>query len=313
MSALAQRLGFAAGDRIAIVHCDDIGMCHAANQGAFEALARGPATCGSAMVPCPWFAEAAALARERPGVDLGVHLTLNCEYRGYRWGPVLGASAVPSLVLADGGFPMASRDVAARAREDEVERELRAQIERALDAGVDVTHLDAHMGTALLPRFIGVYAGLAVEFRLPVFAVGAGSGALARLPAEASARYDAALAVLAAAGIPLLDAYDANSLHFAPGQGEAHNRERLRKLPPGVSYLICHPACAGEELGAITADAHMRDFERGFYGGDAGRRALEREGIRTAGMRALRDLVRSGGGPPSLAFGSLRARLRRAC
>jgi predicted glycoside hydrolase/deacetylase ChbG (UPF0249 family) len=290
---LVQRLGFAAGDRVAIIHCDDIGMCHAANQGAFEALARGPATCGSVMVPCPWFGEAAALARERQGVDLGVHLTLNCEYRGYRWGPVLGAAAVPSLVEADGGFPLATRDVAARAREDEVERELRAQIERALAAGIDVTHLDAHMGAALMPRFVGIYARLGVEFRLPVFAVSADPTALARLGPEDAARYDAALAALAAAGIPLLDAYDANSLHFAPGQGEAHNRERLHQLAPGVSYLICHPAQAGEELSAITADAHMRDFERGFYGGDAGRRALERLGIRTTGMRALRDLVRA--------------------
>jgi predicted glycoside hydrolase/deacetylase ChbG (UPF0249 family) len=226
-------------------------------------------------------------------VDLGVHLTLNCEYRSYRWGPVLGASEVPSLVEADGGFPLTSREVDERAREDEVERELRAQVERALDAGIDVTHLDAHMGTALRPRFVGIYARLAVEFRLPVFAVHPGADALARLPAEAGARVEAALTALAAGGIPLLDGFDANSLHFAPGQGEAHNRERLRKLAPGVNYLICHPAQAGEELDTISADAHMRDFERSFYGGDAGRRALEREGIKTAGMRPLRDLIRA--------------------
>jgi predicted glycoside hydrolase/deacetylase ChbG (UPF0249 family) len=290
---LVQRLGFAAGDRVAIVHCDDIGMCHAHNQGGFEALARGPATCGSLMVPCPWFAEAATLARQQAGVDLGVHLTLNCEYQSYRWGPVLGASEVASLVESDGGFPLDTREVAARAREDEVERELRAQVERALDAGIDVTHLDAHMGTALMPRFVGIYARLAVEFRLPVLAVRPDAAILARLGAEDGSRYDAALALLAAAGIPLLDGLEADSLHFAPGQGEAHNLERLRKLAPGVSYLICHPAQAGEELGAITADAHMRDFERTFYGGEAGRRALEREGIQTLGMRPLRDLVRA--------------------
>jgi predicted glycoside hydrolase/deacetylase ChbG (UPF0249 family) len=293
MSDLAERLGFGADDRVAVVHCDDIGMCHAANEGAFEALARGPATCGSLMVPCPWFAEAAAWARERPGIDLGVHLTLNCEYRQYRWGPVLGATAVPSLVEPDGGFPGASREVAERARDDEVERELRAQIERALDAGIDVTHLDAHMGTALLPRFVGIYARLALAFRLPVFAVRPEAALLARLGAEALARYDVALAELAAGGIPVFDGFDSNSLHFAPGQGEAHNRARLRGLAPGVSYLICHPARAGEELAAITRDAHMRDFERRFYGGDAGRRTLAQEGIRTVGMRRLRDLVRA--------------------
>ena len=92
--------------------------------------------------------------------------------------------------------------------------------------------------------------------------------------------------------MPILDGFDANSLHFEPGAGERHNLGRLRALRPGVNYLICHPAQAGEELSAICPDAHARDFERSFYGGPAGRRALEAEGIRTLGMRALRDLMR---------------------
>ena len=88
---LANQLGFAADERVAIIHCDDIGMCSASNAGAFEALQRGPATCGSVMVPCPGFAEAAELSRALPGLDLGVHLTLNAEWPRYRWGPVAGA------------------------------------------------------------------------------------------------------------------------------------------------------------------------------------------------------------------------------
>ena len=102
---LAERLGFDASDRVAIVHVDDIGLCHAANEGAFEALTAGPATCGSLMVPCPWFPEAAARARAHPDVDLGVHLTLNAESATYRWGPVVGAERVPTLVDADGYLP----------------------------------------------------------------------------------------------------------------------------------------------------------------------------------------------------------------
>ena len=148
MRSLVERLGFEVGDRVAIVHADDIGMCHAANVGAFEALAGGPVTCGSIMVPCPWFSEAAERARAHPELDLGVHLTLTAEWARYRWGPVSSASAVPSLLDEQGVFPRTVADVLLRAKSDEVETELRAQIERALESGIDVTHLDAHMGVA---------------------------------------------------------------------------------------------------------------------------------------------------------------------
>lgn len=292
-ASLAERLGFDADERIAIVHCDDIGMCHAANQGAFEALRRGPATCGSLMVPCPAFPEAAKIAQQTPGLDLGVHLTLNAEWPGFRWGPVAGAAAVPSLVEADGTFLRTTRETLERAKPEHVESELRAQIERALAAGIDVTHLDAHMGTALLPPLGTVYAALARDYRLPVFAVRPDEAALRAAGVPGAGGFFAALAAaLEAAGVPVLDGFDANSLGFAPGQGEAHNLGRLRGLRPGVNYLICHPAQGGPELSAICPDAHARDFERGFYGGEAGARALEAEGIRTLGMRALRDLMR---------------------
>jgi predicted glycoside hydrolase/deacetylase ChbG (UPF0249 family) len=291
---LGERLGFAADAVVAIVHCDDIGMCHAANVGAFEALDRGPATCGSVMVPCPWFQEAAAMARARSGVDLGVHLTLTSEWATYRWGPVAGASAVPSLVDDQGCLPRTTQEIARRGRPQEAETEMRAQIDRALAAGIDVTHLDAHMGAAFTPPFVESYARLAIEYRLPVFAVLPDAGALARLPDPAAAApIRRGIAALERAGVPVLDGFDANSLSFAPGSGLAHNEARLDRLGPGVHYLICHPARGGEELDAIAPEAHARDFERAFYGGESGRRALAERGIRTVGMRALRDLMRA--------------------
>jgi hypothetical protein len=294
---LAERLGFAAGDRVAVVHCDDIGMCHAANVGAFEALANGPATCGSIMVPCPWFEEAARLAREHPRLDLGVHLTLNAEWEHYRWGPVAGRSAVPSLVDAQGCLPRTTLEVVQRAKPAEVALELRAQVEKALDAGIDVTHLDSHMGTCFFQPFLEIYAELAREFRVPVFAVRPDADALAaRGMAGLASVLTPLVDALARDGVPVLDAFDAESLDFAPGEGEPHNRRRLERLAPGVTYLICHPARAGEELAAVCPQhEHMRDFERGFYGGEAGRRALAEHGVRTVGMRPLRDLMRGEG------------------
>lgn len=292
---LAERLGFAPEERVAVVHCDDIGMCHAANRGAFEALAAGPASCGSIMVPCPWFAEAARHAREHPDLDLGVHLTLNAEWAHYRWGPVAGRGAVPSLLDAEGYLPRTTLETVGRARPAEVAVELRAQVERALDAGIDVTHLDSHMGTCFFPAFLEVYADLAREFRVPVFAARPDPQVLAERGMQEVAKVlEPLLARLEADGVPVLDGFDADSLAFEPGEGARHNAARLDRLPAGVSYLICHPARDGEELQAVCPEhAHMRDFERRFYGGDEGRCALADRGIRTVGMRALRDLMRS--------------------
>lgn len=296
-ASLAERLGFDAKDRVAVLHADDIGMCHAANEGAFEALRRGPATSGSVMVPCPWFREAARLAASLRDVDLGVHLTLTSEWSAYRWGPVAGRSVVPSLLDGEGYLPRTLAEVARHARPEEVEVELRAQVQMALEAGIDVTHLDSHMGTCFVPELVPVYERLGEEFEVPLFVArpdeasleANGLGGLAAVLRESVDR-------LEAKGFPVLDGFDADSLGFEVGKGLEHNRGRLARLGQGVSFLICHPARDGEELAAITPDsAHQRDFERIFYGGRAGREALQAEGVKTVGMRALRDVLRGGG------------------
>ncbi len=294
---LAQRLGFTADDRVAIVHADDIGMCHAANEGAFEALTQGVATCGSIMVPCPWFRDAANRAKDHPDIDLGVHLTLNAEWSHYRWGPVAGRRAVPSLCDDQGFLPRTSLEVVQRAKPKEVEIELRAQIEFALAAGVDVTHIDTHMGTCFFPPFIEIYARMALDYQLPIFAFRPDPQALERGGlGDGLKKIDEAVKMLEHAGVPLLDYMDPDSLDFPIGEGETHNRTRLARLRGGVSYYICHPARGGEELSAVTPEsAHQRDFERSFWSGDLGRKALDEAGVKTVGMRPIRDLMRGDG------------------
>lgn len=291
--SLAERLGFAATDRVIVLHADDVGMCQAANEGAFEAMERGAVTCGSLMVPCPWFRDAVERARANPGAyDLGVHLTLNAEWPGYRWGPVTGRGAVPSLVDAQGCLPRTALEVAQQAKPAEVELELRAQIETALAAGIDVTHLDAHMGTALFPPFVEIYAKLARELGVPAMVAWPDAAALAMVglaAAEPMLRH--AVETFRAAGMLVFDRVELDSLGFAPGGGEAHTRKRLAGLAPGVTFFITHPARDGDELRAIAPDHHARGFEHRFYGSEAGRAALAAAGLRTIGMRALRDLL----------------------
>ena len=295
MPTLNEQLGFEADERVAIVHADDIGMCHAANQGALAALDRGPATCGSIMVPCPWFQEAADRARGEPELDLGVHLTLNAEWEQYRWGPVAGRDAVPSLLDDQGYLPRTSREVVEKAKPAEVEIELRAQIQMALDAGIDVTHIDSHMGTVFFPAFLPVYLSLAKEFRLPMLVARPDDATLeAAGLLGAKAMLHGMADAAEASGFPILQGLDANSLSFAPGEGATHNAARLDALPAGVTYVICHPAEDGHELQTIAGDsAHARAFEADYYGGTGGERALEERGIRTVGMRPLRDLLRA--------------------
>jgi predicted glycoside hydrolase/deacetylase ChbG (UPF0249 family) len=270
-----EQLGFAAGSKVAVVHADDIGMSHAANVGAFAALDTGPATCGSVMMPCPWSSEAAEMAQARPGVDLGVHLTLNAEFDGYRWGPIAGRTSVPSLVDDNGHLFRTSRETVKYGSVGDVQTELRAQVDAALAMGIDVTHLDSHMGTVFHPKFFEVFLELGNEYRLPLF-----------LPRVEELRPDPESFVV-------FDGFDADSLRFEPGRGEAHNLRRIGEIGAGLNYLICHPAQGGDELSAIADTAHQRDFERQFYGGEAGRAALTGAGVETVGMRPLRDLLRA--------------------
>jgi predicted glycoside hydrolase/deacetylase ChbG (UPF0249 family) len=293
MPTLAERLGFAANDRIAIVHADDIGMCNAANEGSFEALENGVVSCGSIMVPCPWFHAAAERARANPSLDLGVHLTLNSEWPHYRWGPVASRDRVASLLDAQGCLPRTSIEVAQRATPEHVEIELRAQIEAALAAGVDVTHLDSHMGTVLFPRFLDVYARLAQEFRLPAFVARPDAKVLKKAGlAGFEPVLRQAMERMEAARLPVLDAVDLFSLDFAPGGGDAHTKVRLDRIGAGLTYFITHPAKESTEIRAISPDSHARVFEHEFYGSARGRDEFARRGLKTVGMRALRDLVR---------------------
>src|SRR5882724_5759707 len=162
MDSLAARLGHAHDARLVIINCDDLGSTRSANVAVYEALRDGMGTSASLMVPCPWARDAAATYE---GEDVGVHLTLNAEWDTYRWGPITHA---PSLFDGDGGFPRTITDVWDHADVEEARRELRAQVERAIVWGIDVSHLDSHMGTVQLrAEFFDVYLELAVDFKLP--------------------------------------------------------------------------------------------------------------------------------------------------
>ena len=235
-----ERLGHPASARLLILHADDFGMAHSVNRATAEALSKGWITSASILVPCPWFPEVARFARAHPEADLGIHLALNSEWTTFRWAPLSPRDAVPSLLDADGYFPLLETVPAAKAHIPEVLKELRSQVEKARAAGIPVSHLDSHMGALFqtAPLF-GAYLSLGREYGLPILM-------------DRSARPPAG------SGITGDDILVDRVLGIEPGVPLAGWREAYEKilapLPPGVYQLIVHLAEDDAEMRGATAD-----------------------------------------------------------
>ena len=165
----AEMLGYPAGSKVVIFHVDDAGMSYESNQGTKTSIEQGIASSCSIMMPCPWAADMAKHAIEHPEFDAGLHLTLTSEWKAYRWGPVAGKSQVPSLVDKEGNLWSSVEKVVQHATADDVEKEIRAQIDRALTLGLQPTHMDSHMGTLFASdEFLERYIKVGMEYNIPV-------------------------------------------------------------------------------------------------------------------------------------------------
>ncbi|HET6325706.1 MAG TPA: polysaccharide deacetylase family protein [Planctomycetaceae bacterium] len=267
--------------RSLIVHADDAGMSHSVNVATIEGLEHGVVTSASILVPCAWFPEFAEYARKHPERDYGVHLTLTCEWKNYRWGPAAPRDKVSSLLDRDGYLYRDNPPVVANAKLSEAETELRAQIDRAKAFGVRLSHLDTHMGTLLdRPDFLELYVNLGIAYHLPVMFTRQAS-----LPAF-QAKYPA----LRGHDRQLLDMLDTHHLPVLSSvvmlynKGEhsvrAHNYfKAFEALQPGVNQLIVHCGIDNSELEAITDLAKLRDSDRRFVTDPETKAELARMGI----------------------------------
>ncbi|MEV7799970.1 polysaccharide deacetylase family protein [Microbacterium foliorum] len=297
-SDLADRLGLAPGARAVIINADDFGMCHAANTAITQLLDAGRIDSTTLMVPCAWAPEAMAFAASRTDLDVGVHLVLTSEWTDYRWRPLTGTAT--TLVDEAGYFPADVLAIEELASVDDVTVEIAAQLQTALDAGVDVTHLDNHMGSVY-----GLLTGR--DFLGPVFELAARSGLPFRLPrsmegtgddAALQAKLAEASAAADSLGVEIIDRLWSHPFEEVPGESYEQIRDGfialLRAVPAGVTEIYLHPMVDDDELrAAVDFAAAKRGHELRLLSDPAVLQAIEDEGLVRVGWRDLRDLQRS--------------------
>ncbi len=293
-----KHLGLADDDRAVIIHTDDIGMCQASLAAYADLVEVGLISAASTMVPCPWFPATAEFCRTHPDkVDMGVHITLTSEWRsGYRWGPISTRDPASGLLDEAGYLPYTSEEVQAHATPEAVRREIQAQVERALTAGIDVTHIDTHMGTVFDPKFLESYVQTAIQYRVPPLLVRKDEAGILAMGMGFTPETAAGLArhieTLTAMGLPMVD--NVTFVPFAPGEDHvARTQHFLAQLPPGLTYLIIHPSVDTPELRAILPEGwQVRDAEYRTFCDERLRATLRDADIHVIGWRVLRDLLR---------------------
>ena len=289
---IAEKLGYPKDAKLLIIHADDIGVAHAENSATFKALQYGSVSSGSIMVPCPWLSEVAAYVKENPKADLGLHLTLTSEWKNYKWGPVTSTSRVPGLVNKNGFFYSTVDSVVRSASPAEVEEELRNQVRKSIQMGIDPTHLDAHMGTAFsTPDFVRAYIKIGKEFNVPVL-----------LSRQLEGLFGIKLDSLVTPSTVLVD----NIIMALPEDFKKTMKNFyssvLNGLKPGLNCMLVHVAYDSDEMKAVSIDhpdygSAWRQEDFNFVTSDACRELLKKNNIVLVTWREIRDkLYRSGNG-----------------
>jgi predicted glycoside hydrolase/deacetylase ChbG (UPF0249 family) len=281
---VAERLGYPADAKLLIVHADDLAVAHSVDIASFDALDKRAVTSASIMVPCAWLTEVASYAEDHPDADLGLHLTLTSEWKVDRWGSVESKDKVASLFDPSGYLWPETLPAARNLKPEEAEREIRAQIERAMALGIHPTHLDSHMGVLFSsPELFAVYVKVAHEYKLPFLAV--------RIP-NAPAQF---FSVLSGKDVILDSVVIANPTVHA-NEWRDFYVNAVKNLKPGLTEMIVHLGHDDAELQAVTLEHpdygsawRQRDFE--IVTSPEFKKALEENHIVLVKWKDLKKLV----------------------
>ncbi|MDP4283979.1 MAG: polysaccharide deacetylase family protein [Bacteroidota bacterium] len=301
----AEKLGFPKGSKVLIIHVDDAGMSHDSNEGTIEAITKGAATSTSVMMPCSWVPEFVHFLKQHPGIDAGLHLTLTSEWKDYRWGPISGKSVTPSLVDKEGDLWRSVAEVVQYASADDVEKEIRAQLDRARTMGFEPTHLDSHMGTLFAsPEFLKRYIKVGIENHIPVMLPG-GNDVLIQEEEHFSDIVIKQLQSLGNtlwnAGLPVLDDLHNFSYGWKIPENIANDDDKLRDfktekyiaalklLQPGVTMMIMHCTDPSETFKYISDSGPLRKSDLLAMLNPKFKQALKDNGIIVTTWRELME------------------------
>jgi hypothetical protein len=273
-STYAERLGYPKGARVVILHVDDVGMSYDSNEGAIQAMEKGVANSCSIMMPCSWVPQFAHYMKQHPNIDAGLHLTLTSEWKDYRWGPVSGKQNVPGLVDSEGAMWRTVPEVVQHASADEIEKEIRAQLDRARTMGIQPTHLDTHMGTLYAtPAFLERYIKVGIENKIPLMFPGGHDSVIGRQmsmpPAQVQMLQQLGKQIWNS-GLPVLDdLYNETYSWTVPKDSSGDDKklqawktrkyiEAIKQLKPGVTMLIMHCTATSEIFPYISDSGPIR-------------------------------------------------------
>ena len=281
---IQERLGYPKETKLLIIHADDIGVSHSENAASIYTMEKGVVTSGSIMVPCPWFPEIAEYAKAHPDADLGLHLTLTSEWKNYKWGPVTSRDKVPSLLDNQGYFNSTTGALMKNGKPEEVERELRSQIDRALQSGINPTHFDPHMaGAVSTPEFLKILIKLGHEHRVPVL-----------LTHDLDKMFNIKLADFITEKDVVVDKFVMATYETYKYGMANYYTDQIKSLVPGLNIILLHAAYDNDEMRAVTEGhidygATWRQDDVNFFTGEKCKKLLADEKIKLITWKEIRD------------------------
>lgn len=286
----AEKLGWPEGTRALILHVDDAGMSYDSNKGTIRAIEEGVANSFSVMMPCPWVPEIVRYIKENPRHDGGLHLTMTAEWSHYRWGPLAGKPAVPGLVDEEGCLWDNVPLVVKNASPDEIEQEIRAQLDRARTMGFEPTHMDSHMGTLFATdAFMERYIKVGIEEGVPVMFPGGEGHYISKQMPERDAVRRPVGKMIWEAGLPVLDDLHNYSYGWKTTDKTDLYIEAVRGIKPGVTMMIMHCTDPTEIFDDISSSGTTRLGDLNAMLDPRLRKVIEDEGIVLTTFRELKE------------------------
>jgi predicted glycoside hydrolase/deacetylase ChbG (UPF0249 family) len=277
----AEKLGYPGSAKILLLHIDDAGMCQEANMATEKYISKGFLLSAAVMMPCPYSEAIVEWVKDYPMADIGVHLTLTSEWKTYRWGPVSKNSDVPGLIDPEGKLWYDVPDVVMHASPAEVEKEVRAQIERMISLGHIPTHIDTHMGTLYGSlEYVKVFLKIAEEYKIPANVIDLSVPEVAAIFKEAG--YPIDNDVINSVGnyrLPMLDNFSSVPEGLNYEEKRSNFFKMVKSLNAGLTEIIFHPATESENLKTITASWQQRVWEGELFSDPVVLQFIKDEGI----------------------------------